>query len=104
MSAGEYGGRVLRKFEGGGKTWISGATLSPEDVAEWPYANKMALHRVGKVEWFGKPDAEELSARGVKDVSKKPESSEPKEPVKAKEAQPKSKRTTKAKISPKAKK
>lgn len=63
---GEYGGRVLRKIEGGGKQFIAGAVLTPTDVENWPLANRMALHRVGKVEWFGPATVEEANARTTK--------------------------------------
>lgn len=64
-NAGEYGGRVLRTFEGGDKKWIAGAILTPADVASWPYANKLALHNSGKIDWFGPPVEEEAKARAA---------------------------------------
>jgi len=66
---GKYGGRVLRKFESGGKPYIVGAILTPEMVADWPTANKTALHSADKVEWFAQPD--EDAAKIATSVDKK---------------------------------
>lgn len=52
---GEYGGRVLRKFVGGGVQWIPGAAITPEQAMEWPLANRKALYNTHKVEWYGPP-------------------------------------------------
>lgn len=60
---GEYGGRVLRKFNAGSAQFIPGALLTPEMVEDWPLANRRALHDSGKVDWFHEPSAEEFEAR-----------------------------------------
>ena len=53
---GEYGGRVVRRFQGeGGKPYIVGAELSAEEVSNWPIGNRKALHSTHKVEWYGPP-------------------------------------------------
>lgn len=66
--SGEYGGKVLREIKNaGGKRFIAGAILTPEDVANWPLANRMALHQSGQVQWFGPPaPAEELARQAGK--------------------------------------
>jgi hypothetical protein len=61
--AGEYGGRVTRGFKGDGQSFITGATITPEMVKDWPLANRMALQVDGKVEWFGPPSDAENKAR-----------------------------------------
>lgn len=61
---GEYGGVVKREIKnGGGKRWIPGAVLTPEDVASWPLSNRIALHTSGMVDWYGPPAAAEMKAR-----------------------------------------
>jgi len=60
---GEYGGSVVRTFSGGGAKWMAGAILKPEDVMNWPEANRRALQKEGKVDWFGPPVKEEQEAR-----------------------------------------
>lgn len=62
-NTGEYGGKVKRAFKGDGMNWIAGAILTPEDVARWPLANKIALHKNGNVDWFGAPNESEQEAR-----------------------------------------
>lgn len=61
--SGEYGGTVKRGFSGDGKKWIAGAILKPEDVAHWPLANKITLHKNGNIDWFGPPVVAEQEAR-----------------------------------------
>lgn len=60
---GEYGGLVIRTFSGDGKKWIAGAILKPEDVLNWPEANRRALQSDGRVDWYGPPVEEEQEAR-----------------------------------------
>jgi len=60
---GEYGGSVVRTFSGDGVKWMAGAILKPEDVMNWPEANRRALQTEGKVDWFGPPVKEEQEAR-----------------------------------------
>lgn len=60
---GEYGGRVLRPFKGGGMVFIKDAILTPEVVMEWPLRNRIALHADHKVEWYGPLEQEETAAR-----------------------------------------
>lgn len=62
-NVGEYGGRVLRGFKGDGIGWIAGVIITPEVASKFPLTNRMALHTQGLVEWFAKPDAEEVEAR-----------------------------------------
>jgi hypothetical protein len=53
---GEFGGRVLRKFQGpNGIEWIVGAHIPEEVAEEWPIANRKALFSTHKVEWYGPP-------------------------------------------------
>lgn len=62
--AGEYGGVVKREIKNAnGKKYIVGAILSPEEVAEWPLANRQALHSTGMVDWYGPPAPGEQAAR-----------------------------------------
>lgn len=61
--SGEYGGCVKRTFSGDGKKWIAGAVLNPSDVMHWPLANRMALHKEGKVDWYAPPKEAEENAR-----------------------------------------
>lgn len=63
--SGEYGGVVKREFSGDGKKWIVDAILSPEDVIHWPLGNRMALHKEGKIDWFGPPVEAENKARNA---------------------------------------
>ena len=62
-NSGEYGGRVIREFKGDGTKFVSGAILKPEEVAHWPLNNRIALHKEGKIEWFGPPAEGEETAR-----------------------------------------
>ena len=63
---GEYGGVVVREIKNaGGKRFIAGAILTPEDVAEWPLANRMAFHKAGLIDWYGPPAEAETKARAA---------------------------------------
>lgn len=62
---GQYGGRVLRPFQGAGKKFIAGATLTPEDVETWPVANRIALGKNGNIDWYGPPSPQESEARNA---------------------------------------
>lgn len=107
---GEYGGRCLRKFSGGGKTFIPGAELSAEEVESWPIANRRALFNTHKVEWYGQPienskkEVEEVKEKretkkkddvGTKQVDAGKEKSNKQEESKAKEVQKASKKAGK---------
>lgn len=68
---GQYGGRVIRPFKGGGTQFIKGAILKPEVVEEWPVANCVALANSGHVEWFAEmPEGEEKAVRTKKVTEK----------------------------------
>lgn len=61
---GEYGGIVKREIKNaGGKRFIAGAILTPDDVEEWPLQNRMAFHKAGLIDWYGPPAPEETDAR-----------------------------------------
>ena len=63
---GEFGGRVLRKFQGpNGLSWIVGAHIPAEVAEEWPIANRKALFSTHKVEWYSPPVEE-------KEIKQKP--------------------------------
>lgn len=77
-SNGEYGGRVLRGFKGDGTQFIQGAILTPDMVAHWPVGNRRALHKDGKVDWFGPPSEDEQEVRDAgKEVEEKKETKPP---------------------------
>lgn len=57
---GEYGGRVLRKFNAD-KPYIVGAEITAEEAESWPVANRKALFNTHKVEWYG-PSADDKKA------------------------------------------
>jgi hypothetical protein len=62
--SGEYGGVVKREIKNaGGKKYIVGAVLTPEEVANWPLANRIALHQSGYIDWYGPPASAETAAR-----------------------------------------
>ena len=69
--SGEYGGKVLRTFKGGGKQWKSGEILTVEDIEEWPLQNRIALANVGKVRWYGEPAKVKKESKPKKTKAKK---------------------------------
>lgn len=74
---GEFGGIVKREIKNaGGKKYIAGAVLTPEDVANWPLANRIALHTSGQIDWYGPPSEAETKAR-VKEIPVREEKTAP---------------------------
>ena len=67
---GKFGGKVVRTFTGAkGKKYLPGATLTPEDVESWPLANRIALHKTGKIQWFLKPEDVSIEALAKESAS-----------------------------------
>jgi hypothetical protein len=52
---GEYGGKVVRALETGGRTLLPGAVFTPEMAAPLPVPTRAVLARTGFVEWFNQP-------------------------------------------------
>ena len=54
---GKFGGRVLRAFTGPkGRKYLPNEKLSPNDVADWPEANRRAMGVSETIDWFGDPN------------------------------------------------
>lgn len=54
-SLGQYGGRVLRSFDGGTRLYRAGDVLSGEVILSWPPLNRKSLASQGLMEYFPAP-------------------------------------------------